>query len=193
LVEELCKHLSIPYYVAHQEAESFSTYLCKTNQVELVITEDSDVLAYGCPVWISNVGTNGNCTEVRIDDVLRQMEFTMEQFIDFCILCGTDFNETIKGVGSVSAYKAIKEFQTIEAFLASKNHASLQEQTVRNIFNNPCCNAVVQRGEAEIKTVEIQFNPLPKISSLRRLSDLYPIQSFIQWIQSYPTWFVEEE
>ena len=48
----------------------------------------------------------------------------MDQFIDLCILCGSDFTPTIQGIGPVRAFKLIKEAKTIEGvleLLATKN------------------------------------------------------------------------
>lgn len=193
VIQELCDSLSIPFYIAQQEAESFSTYLCKTNQVQLVVTEDSDVLAYGCPRWISGVKTDGTCDSVHISELLTEMKFTMDQFLDFCILCGTDFNETIKGVGTVSAYKAIQDHGNIEAFLTFRHHETLQEETVRAIFKNPCSNAIEGRDNPVIKKFEGKFNPFQRISLVKKLYKLYPIQSFIQWICSYQDRFSLED
>ena len=42
---------------------------------------------------------------------------TMDQFIDFCILCGSDYTQTIGGIGPVRAYSLIQEAKTIEGVL----------------------------------------------------------------------------
>jgi len=42
------------------------------------------------------------------------MELTSDEFLDFCIMCGTDYNDNIPGVGPVKAYALIKEYGSIE-------------------------------------------------------------------------------
>ena len=49
---------------------------------------------------------------------------TMDQFIDLCILCGSDYTQTIQGIGPVRAFSLIKEAKSIEGvleILAKKN------------------------------------------------------------------------
>ena len=44
-----CKEAGIPFLVAPYEADAQMTRLAHTGIVDLVITEDSDILVYGCP------------------------------------------------------------------------------------------------------------------------------------------------
>jgi flap endonuclease-1 len=39
---------------------------------------------------------------------------THEEFVDLCILCGSDYTNTISGIGPVKAYKYIQECKNIE-------------------------------------------------------------------------------
>ena len=186
VVEQLCTSLSLPFFIAKQEAESYATYLCKTKQVSAVITEDTDVLAYGCPQWISNIAHDGSCIYVNYEEVITTMNVTRAQFIDFCILCGTDYNETIKGMGPVSAYKSIKQYETIEAILALRTHDEIHQMMVRSIFEEPCTEAILDREHpSEIRSVQIGFNPLPSETSLLDMKKEYPVQFMVDWLQSY--------
>ena len=63
-------------------------------------------------------------------DVLSELGLTMNQFIDFSILCGTDYCTKIGGVGSGKAIKLIKEHKNIEGvleFLKKKNEESIRK------------------------------------------------------------------
>jgi len=40
-----------------------------------------------------------------------------KEFVDLCILCGCDYTHSIGGMGPVTAYKLIKEHETIEGVL----------------------------------------------------------------------------
>jgi exonuclease-1 len=48
LLQEL-KAQRVQFIVAPYEADAQMAYLARRNNVQLVITEDSDLLAYGCP------------------------------------------------------------------------------------------------------------------------------------------------
>jgi 5'-3' exonuclease len=116
LTKQLFTHLGIPFIDTHQgEAEKLCADLVKQNRVAAVLTEDTDVLAYGASVWLSKINTStGKCRRVFYDDVLRVLEYSPEQFLDFCILCGTDYNKNIPGIGPVKAYSLIQIGKQIE-------------------------------------------------------------------------------
>jgi 5'-3' exonuclease len=115
LSKELFDTLGIPYFQAHMEAETTCADLCKRGIVDYVISEDTDVLAYGAPFLITKINTSENtCVIVEYESILKALEFTPEQFLDFCIMCGTDYNKNINKVGPKKAYQLMKEFESID-------------------------------------------------------------------------------
>ncbi|KAI9197931.1 hypothetical protein LWI28_006918 [Acer negundo] len=51
---QVLKQENISYVVAPYEADAQMTFLAISKQVEAVITEDSDLIAFGCPrIWAS--------------------------------------------------------------------------------------------------------------------------------------------
>ena len=96
LSKELFDILGIPYFQAPVEAETTCADLCKRGFVDYVVSEDSDVLAYGAPFLITKINTSEDtCVIVNYSAILNSLEFTPEQFLDFCIMCGTDYNKNI--------------------------------------------------------------------------------------------------
>jgi 5'-3' exonuclease len=183
IVQELCSSLSLNFLFARQEAESFASYLCANGFADIVITEDTDVLPYGCPRWLSTIAHDGSCMSIHLQEVLSTMKFTHDQFIDFCILCGTDYNETIKGVGPVSSYSLLSSHS-----LEKVNHDTsiLNYTVVRDIFKRPCQQAIISPLRIEPYSVTIPFNPLPIESRIH-----YPFSSsFKKWIRSYEHQFI---
>lgn len=174
-VAAVCHALEISFYIAREEAESMCSWLCLTGQVDAVVTEDSDVLAYGAPVWISDLDFQGNCLRIQLEDVLRETGFTREQFVDFCILCGTDFNHRVDKLGPVTAFSMLQKFQNIEAVCREKKISGeeLNTQAVRAIFSNPCQRAVRSRVDTTERVCRIRFNRVPEerklLSRLREL------------------------
>jgi 5'-3' exonuclease len=112
---ELFDILQVPYIIAPLEAETTCSDLCIQGKVDAVLTEDTDVLAYGTPVFLTKINTgDGTCVQIKYEDVLGSFEYSAEQFLDFCIMCGTDYNKNIFKVGPVKAYSLIKEHKSIE-------------------------------------------------------------------------------
>lgn len=60
-------------------------------------------------------------TEILLEDVLKELNFSMEEFIDFCILCGCDYLPTIQGLGPGNALKLIKEYRSLERIIEHIN------------------------------------------------------------------------
>ena len=127
LVKELFKILGMPYYQATTEAEATGAYLCRQGIVHGVMSEDTDVMAYGSPKFITGVNTHSEtCCEIDIAEVLEKLEMTYEQFRDICIMCGTDYNKNIPKIGPQKSFDLIKKLGSID---------NIDEQTVYDTLN----------------------------------------------------------
>ena len=121
------KHLldlmGVPYIDAPGEAEAQCADLVKRQLVYATATEDMDALTFGSDILLRHL-TFGEARkmqvqEFRLSDILEQMHFTREQFVDLCILLGCDYCDTLKGVGQKRAFAMIKVFGSIEGVLQS--------------------------------------------------------------------------
>lgn len=91
-----------------QEAESVCASLVEAGHADLVMTEDTDVLVFDAPM-LRRVGMTSREGELLHGREIREaLGFkSREQWVDFCLLCGCDFIERIRGIGPVKAYKYI--------------------------------------------------------------------------------------
>ncbi|XP_075452082.1 exonuclease 1 [Ascaphus truei] len=98
--------------VAPYEADSQLAYLTKSGFAQAIITEDSDLLAFGCKKVILKMDKFGNGLE--IDQARLGMckplgdVFTEEKFRHMCILSGCDYLPSIHGIGLAKACKLLK-------------------------------------------------------------------------------------
>ncbi|XP_061480573.1 exonuclease 1 isoform X2 [Rhineura floridana] len=98
--------------VAPYEADAQLAYLNRTGIVEAIITEDSDLLAFGCKKVFLKIDKFGNGLE--IDQVRLGMckqlgdVFTEEKFRYMCILSGCDYLPSLHGIGLGKACKLLK-------------------------------------------------------------------------------------
>ncbi|XP_043818497.1 exonuclease 1 [Dromiciops gliroides] len=98
--------------VAPYEADAQLAYLNKTGVVHAIITEDSDLLAFGCKKVILKMDKLGNGLEIdqaRLG-MCRQLGdvFTEEKFRYMCILSGCDYLSSLHGIGLAKACKLLK-------------------------------------------------------------------------------------
>ncbi|MGH0161033.1 UNVERIFIED_CONTAM: hypothetical protein FKN15_040366 [Acipenser sinensis] len=98
--------------VAPYEADAQLAFLNKSGIAQVVITEDSDLLAFGCKKVLLKMDKFGNGLEIdqaclgkckQLGDV-----FTEEKFRYMCILSGCDYLASIPGIGLAKACKLLK-------------------------------------------------------------------------------------
>ncbi|NWS70035.1 EXO1 Exonuclease, partial [Crotophaga sulcirostris] len=98
--------------VAPYEADAQLAYLNKTGMVQAIITEDSDLLAFGCKKVFLKIDKFGNGLEVdqaRLGNCKQLGNvFTEEKFRYMCILSGCDYLPSIHGIGLAKACKLLK-------------------------------------------------------------------------------------
>ena len=109
-IHELLDAMGIPYVLSPTEADSQCVALESGNNISGVISDDSDILVYGAKKLIKGITKGAMVEEIELSNVLcglmvasnrilygkgkdRIVEFTHENFIDYCILHGTDYND----------------------------------------------------------------------------------------------------
>ncbi|KAI5102816.1 exonuclease 1 [Silurus meridionalis] len=98
--------------VAPYEADAQLAFLNKSGMAEAVITEDSDLLAFGCKKVILKMDKQGNGLEISQCHLGRCRSlgdvFTEEKFRYMCILSGCDYLSSLYGIGLGKACKLLK-------------------------------------------------------------------------------------
>ena len=139
-LKTLFKLMGIPYIESNGEAETLCAKLCRCNMVEGCMSEDMDILPNGGRKFLRKFNCNNNfIVEYNLDIILEKMNFSYEQFIDVCILCGCDYCPKITGIGPINAYKLIKKYSNIETILenlSKKNKVpkNFNYQKARDLF-----------------------------------------------------------
>jgi exonuclease-1 len=98
----------VEYVVAPYEADAQLAYLSKQGIVSAVISEDSDLLTFGCKRVIYKLGADGKGTEIKLENLgnIKGMEFwDHSRFRQMCILAGCDYLKSPPGIGVKTAMK----------------------------------------------------------------------------------------
>lgn len=106
--------MGIEYVVSPYEADAQLAYMWRTGKVDVVITEDSDLLAFGVKKCLFKMDKNGQGFEVDLDDLklveeMNFRNFTLDMLLITCVLSGCDYLESIKGIGFKKAHKLVYE------------------------------------------------------------------------------------
>lgn len=121
-------NIGMPYLFAESEAEKTCAIMARHRDVLAVLTTDSDCLVYGCPIMIEKVKYSQSATVpvppkiycYSFRNVLSVLDLSNAQFIEFCNLCGTDFNDNSPGFGPETNLKIIKHFGSIKTIVETQ-------------------------------------------------------------------------
>lgn len=140
----LFRYLGIPYIKSEYEADDMCGYLYKNGLVDACMSEDTDLLAHGVGILLRNVNTyNSSLVEYNLIDIQDSLGLsTHNEFLDVCILTGTDYYK-IKGLGPKGAHRLIKTYKSIDDTgllneLCSRYKADLTTfnyKQLRSLFN----------------------------------------------------------
>jgi len=148
-VQVMLDLMGIPFIVAPGEADVVCAWMAARHDangkryVKGVCSDDSDMLALGAPYLFKDMlrfmSKNKPIKIISLDKALVKMNLTMKQFVDLCVLLGTDYCENIKGIGPKNAFKLIRQYGTLEkvlAFLNKKNKIVDDSDDDDNLENN---------------------------------------------------------
>jgi 5'-3' exonuclease len=107
--------MGVPYLLATGEAEATCAMLCRMGLVDAVLSEDTDVLNYKAPRFLHKLNMNQQTlVEIEYEDMLSRLDMTEDQFLDFCIMCGTDYNNNLYKIGPEKSFRLLKKHGSIE-------------------------------------------------------------------------------
>ena len=133
----LLERLDVPIVEAPAEGEAQASYMAARHDVDYVGSEDYDTLLFGAPETLRQLTSSGDPELMRLEPTLERHGLTREQLVDVAILCGTDFNEGIPGVGPKTAVKAITEHGDLWSVLDDRGAYIERADRVRELFLDP--------------------------------------------------------
>jgi len=162
--KNLISTLGIPCIQAANEGEKLCASLSMEGYVYGVWSADTDNYALGTRILINKDEKNEYSEDgkplIKIVDmkiVLKTLNKTQDWFIDFCIMCGCDFNENIPNVGPQKSYDLLEKYGSIDTILNDesmiikfgefvdkyeKRYNKKLEEDVRTILNHKECKNI---------------------------------------------------
>ena len=159
---DLIKMFGIPYIFAHEEADSQCAYMSKKRMVDYVISDDADLLMFGCKNIVKNFTLNEKkkMKVVDLNAILKQTGLSMMAFIHLGLLMGSDYTETIPGIGYVKAYELIKKHRSIKM-------AKHRKIIPKNYKYEPAYKYFAKSVHKKIKKSDMKIKPI-NVSGLRK-------------------------
>lgn len=107
-------------------------YLAMNGKVAAVITEDSDLLLFGCPRVVFKLDKNGYGEQIVLESLGNCKEMPLynlsfKQFRQMCILSGCDYLPSVVGMGLKTAHRHITSSQSIDRLLKAIRVESMRK------------------------------------------------------------------
>lgn len=161
-IKNFARAVGIPTIIADDEAENLASSLAVELKVSAVWSSDTDTYPLGAPVVVKgfeNIRGDINIKGVFTLNILRDLGLNHDQFRDFCILLGTDFNDRMDRIGPVNALTLIKRYGNIETITAETKHNTycLKKDEVREQLTPYNTGIEEDDLNVEIKNCEYPF------------------------------------
>ena len=131
-IKKMLKEKGHKVVISSSEGEGLASKLCRERIVHAVISTDTDLYAYSCPVIIRKIMKDGTsdpkAEAIALDDVVDEMFSSISNINEvdktikynllrlLCSMCGNDYFGNNKGYGPVKCYELIvKHFNIIYA------------------------------------------------------------------------------
>lgn len=191
VAQRIVRYLGLKVIVSHTEAETICAYLCIKGQVDGVLTEDTDVLAYGTPLMFMykdfKLGDN-KIHGINLETLLNNLELSQKEFTDLCILLSCDYNTRVKGfppdgrkrkkpigIGCKGAWSVITACRDLDnADDIIPDITPLNHHRCRELFSVPDV----------IENISVPRNKEPKYSRLEKLFRKYKCSLSIDYIRT---------
>jgi exonuclease-1 len=159
-----CREQGIRSIVAPYEADAQLTYLARKGLVHAVLSEDSDLLAFGCPVllvkWKGQHVTQIKRSNLFNGTVPRLRNWPHSLFTDTCIIAGCDYLPNLPGVGLITAISLMSNAKQSVMAVEKTEPDQLREEL--RIYDSDD-DSQIYRSNATLKRME-------RLAKSRRIS-----------------------
>jgi len=98
-LKQLFDYYGVMYIDAPGEADELCAYYVKTNQAWACLSDDMDLFMYGCTRILRYLSLiNMTVIYYDLNDILLSFNISFKNFINICILSGTDYNPQINKI-----------------------------------------------------------------------------------------------
>ena len=190
-IKDICNTFGVTYYQSENEAETMCCKMSKNMNFDKkplgVISEDSDVLAYGSNMLLCDLNiSNGDCNIIYLPSLLKTMELNYQQFVEFCVLSGTDYNTNIPGLGSIKCYDLIKKYNSIKNIFEKEDkliQKKITDAIQKKLKNKEKDNKKIEDEERDLDLVEnedldVNITPDKLLKDMMRSIELFDLSEY---------------
>ena len=145
--------LGVPVIRENEEADFILAKLSAANKIDYILSDDSDVLAFGAKRVLKNFCIKEEkCELYDMDDILMNLGVPMQKFVDICILCGCDYTTKIRNMNCGKSLQLILLWGSIEEVAKNTDYVIdlSQIDRARELFGKKLSGETMARISASI-------------------------------------------
>ncbi len=132
----LCELMDVPVYRAKYESDYLCSKLYANGIVQGVVSEDTDFIMYRGGNIIRKLSYTDEIEHISYDSILKNLKLTEIEFVNLCIMLGTDFNKPVLTYTNAyieiqNAQKYISGYENIRDWILSIH----SHDNIDGIFN----------------------------------------------------------
>jgi len=152
--------IKIPYITAKNEADDLMGFLYENKIIQVCLSDDTDMLPKGCDNLIQI--TNQGVDQYFLPEVLEELKLSRIQFIDLCVLLGSDYYNTyLPKIAPLKLYHIFKSLKdpSLESFV---EYYTTIDQNITSHLNSYIVarNSFLLVSESNAQMPKIQLCPL---------------------------------
>lgn len=134
-IKELFNLLQIPYIHLNYEADLICALLVKNNIVDACMSDDYDLLAFGCNVILRDYDSRKDTVLlVKLDDICDKLEITKEQLTYLIIFNGCDYSNKLNNINLSYIYSLFKLNKTMDEVMNSIDISGCNVEEAYSLF-----------------------------------------------------------
>ena len=148
--KQLLSMMGVPWIAARTEAEAQCAFMSANGLADAAASQDFDSLIFGANILVRNLAISGRRKLPRKNEtvevlperyVLREcldaLKISRKQLVWIAILCGTDFDKGVFGIGAKKGLKLVREHDSFEGILKALDTDVPRWKEIEHIFLHP--------------------------------------------------------
>lgn len=122
---------------APSAAEAQTAYMSQQDSA-IALSNDYDSVVFNANKTLRNFTSSSRPLElIDTTETLSELEISHEEFIWAVLLCGTDYNDGVYGVGPATAVKKVSQYDSFESLLNEEEYEIENWEEILNIYQTP--------------------------------------------------------
>lgn len=136
--KKLLDYMDIPYITAPQAAESQGAYMTKSDEFDALVSEDYDSVIFGSNKTVRKFTGGDETVEIMdLNKTLDKNDISRRQLVLATILCGTDYNDGVSGIGPKTSIDIVKSNETVNDVVEEIDSNVENIEEIYDLYINP--------------------------------------------------------